>query len=189
MIPDLLLPLITVGLAELGDKTQLSVLLLASRTKNHMELFVGVMMGFLVVDGAAVLIGSSVAELLPISVLKPLSGIIFVIFGILMLRQKDDGSESQTYSRNPLLSGLIMILLAEWGDKTQIAAAIFAAEYNPLQVLIGVMAALTMLSVIAIYLGRFIAQRINCRLISKIAGTLFILIGISFALSAINLYA
>lgn len=182
MIADLLLPLITVGLAELGDKTQLSVLLLASRTKNHIKLFVGVMMGFLVVDGAAVLIGSSVAELLPISVLKPLSGIIFVIFGILMLRQKDESSESQAYSKNPLLSGFTMILLAEWGDKTQIAAGLYAIDYNPIMVLAGTMAALAVNTVIAVYLGRFILTRIKKNVVSRVAGIAFILIGLFFLL-------
>ncbi len=182
MIADLLLPPITVGLAELGDKTHLSVLLLASRTKNHMELFVGVMMGFLVVDGAAVLIGSSVAELFPISVLKPLSGIIFVIFGILMLRQKDESSESQAYSKNPLLSGLTMILLAEWGDKTQIAAGLYAIDYNPIMVLAGTMAALAVNTVIAVYLGRLILTRIKKNVVGRVAGIAFILIGLFFFL-------
>ena len=80
-----------------------------------------------------------------------------------------------------------MIFLSEWGDKTQIAAALFAVEYNPWQVLIGVMTGLALLSILAIYLGKFISGKIDRRLISKIAGALFIVIGISFALSAVDL--
>ena len=53
-----------------------------------------------------------------------------------------------------------MVFLSEWGDKTQIASALFATEYNPWMVLIGVMTSLTVLSVMAIYLGRFIPGRI-----------------------------
>ena len=182
MIADLLLPLVTVALAELGDKTQLSVLLLASRTKQHAELIAGVMMAFLVVDGAAVLIGSSVAELLPISILKPLSGVMFVVFGVLMLRQKDESAEEHLYSRRPLLSGFTMILLTEWGDKTQIAAGLYAVDYNPVMVLAGTMIALAINTVIAVYLGRFILTKIKKDMIHRIAGVAFILIGLSFFL-------
>ncbi len=182
MIADLLLPLVTVALAELGDKTQLSVLLLASRTKHHAELIAGVMMAFLVVDGAAVLIGSSVAELLPISILKPLSGVMFIVFGVLMLRQKDESAEEHLYSRRPLLSGFTMILLTEWGDKTQIAAGLYAVDYNPVMVLAGTMAALAINTVIAVYLGRFILTKIKKDVIHRISGIAFILIGLSFFL-------
>jgi len=76
MLPGLLLPLVAVGLAEPGDKTQLSILLLSSRTKNHLQLLMGVMLAFLIVDGAAILIGSFVISVVPIVFLKIVSSII-----------------------------------------------------------------------------------------------------------------
>jgi putative Ca2+/H+ antiporter (TMEM165/GDT1 family) len=45
-------------------------------------------------------------------------------------------------------------------------------------VLTGVMTALTLLSITAIYLGKIISDKINKKLITKTAGTAFILIGI-----------
>ncbi len=54
MLQEVLASFLVVGLAELGDKTQISVFLLASQTKRYVELFVGVMLAFLVVDGVAV---------------------------------------------------------------------------------------------------------------------------------------
>lgn len=41
MIQEILIPFLAVGLAELGDKTQLAVLSLASKTKKHWELLLG----------------------------------------------------------------------------------------------------------------------------------------------------
>ena len=76
MLPGLLLPLVAVGLAEPGDKTQLSILLLSSRTKNHLQLLMGVMLAFLIVDGTAILIGSFVISVVPIVFLKIVSSII-----------------------------------------------------------------------------------------------------------------
>ncbi len=117
--------------------------------------------------------------------LKLLFAAIFIAFGFLTLRNNNEGEEKDASFQNPFYAGFTMIFLSEWGDKTQIAAALFAVKYSFWQVLIGVMTALALLSVIAVYLGRFIAGRIDRRLISKIAGTLFIVIGISFAFSAI----
>jgi len=67
MIADILTALIAVGLAELGDKTQLSILLLSSKTKKHMHLLLGVILAFLTVDGAASLFGSWIMGLIPIT--------------------------------------------------------------------------------------------------------------------------
>jgi putative Ca2+/H+ antiporter (TMEM165/GDT1 family) len=58
MIVDIMVPLITVGLAELGDKTQLSILIMFSKTREHLKLLLGILLAFLVVDGFAVLFGS-----------------------------------------------------------------------------------------------------------------------------------
>jgi len=178
MIADILAPLIAVGLAELGDKTQLSILLLSSKTKKHMHLLLGVILAFLIVDGAAILFGSWIMGLIPITWLKTASGVIFIIFGVLILKQKETIAESTLYSQNSFLSAFILIFISEWGDKTQIASALFATQYNSLLVLIGIMTALIPLSIMAIYLGRVISNKINKEPITKIAGTAFIIIGI-----------
>jgi len=182
MIEDILIPLIVIGLAELGDKTQLSIFLLCSKTKKHLHLLLGVMLAFLIVDGIAVTVGSWIINIVPINLLKILSGIIFIIFGVLILREKEVKGKSKLYSRNSFLSGFILIFITEWGDKTQIASGIFATKYNALMVLIGAMTALAVLSIMAIYLGRFISSRADKKVVTKIAGTIFILMAISFFL-------
>lgn len=182
MIADILAPLIAVGLAELGDKTQLSVLLLASKTEKHLQLLIGVMLAFFIVDGFAILVGSWITNVIPLNLLKILSGLLFIVFGILILRSGDESGESRLYSQNPFLSAFLLIFITEWGDKTQIAAAIFAAKYDPLMVLVGTMIALAILSVMAIYLGKFISTKIDRKLMTRIAGAVFILMGLSFFL-------
>lgn len=182
MITDILIPLIMIGLAEFGDKTQLSLFLLSSKTKKHLHLLLGAMLAFLIVDGIAVLIGSWIINIVPIRLLKILSGIIFIIFGVLILRNKERKEKSKSYFKNSFLSVFALIFITEWGDKTQIASGIFATKYNPLMVLIGAMTALALLSVMAIYLGRFISNKVDKKVVTKIAGTVFILMGISFFL-------
>lgn len=183
MLADLVIPFITIAIAEFGDKTQLSVLLLSTRTGRHLTLLTGVMSAFLLVDGFAILLGAWITEIVPASILKIISGIIFLLFGIATLRDLDGGgAESRTFDDSPFLSGFLVIFLAEWGDKTQIASALFATQYNPWMVLGGTMLALFMLSLSAIYLGRFILRYVKRRTITMAAGLIFVAMGVALLL-------
>lgn len=180
----ILIPLLAVGLAEIGDKTQLSILLLSSRTREYARLLLGVMLAFLLADGFAILVGSYVNEAMPVTAVKAVSGLVFILFGILILRGEDDGEEEMSLSaRGAFVSGFSMIFLSEWGDKTQIASALFATEYDPIMVFAGVMIALFILTLAAIFLGKNLASRIDRKLMSKVAGGVFILIGLSILIS------
>ena len=172
----------------MGDKTQLSILILSTRTKEYFRLLLGVMLAFLLTDGLAILLGSYVGNLMPVTAVKALSGLVFILFGILILKngpEEEEEAETSLSSRSAFLSGFSMIFLSEWGDKTQIASALFATEYDPHLVLAGVMMALFLLSLMAIFLGRYLASRIDRKLLSRAAGVLFLLIGSSLLLSAL----
>jgi putative Ca2+/H+ antiporter (TMEM165/GDT1 family) len=165
----MIIPLLAVGLAEMGDKTQLSILLLSSRTQEYFRLLLGVMLAFLLADGFAI------------------SGLVFILFGILILKgAQDEEAESNLSAKRAFVSGFSMIFLSEWGDKTQIASALFATEYNPQMVFIGVMIALLLLSIMAIFLGKYLSSRIDRKVITRIGGVVFLLIGLSFLLSAVT---
>lgn len=112
--------------------------------------------------------------------MKIISGIIFIIFGFLILFNRDEDEQKTAPQRNPFIAAFLIIMLTEWGDKTQIAAALFATQYNPFLVLIGTLLGLTFLSFIAIYFGKYISEKVNTRIIGIIAGIVFIILGISF---------
>ncbi len=178
-VTDFTIPFLTVALAELGDKSQILVFLLSSKTKKHFSLLLGVMAGFFVVDGLAILIGSRVVDVIPSFWLKAVTGTVFIVLGVLMLTNKEKDEGKNTHLKNPLVTGFTMIFMAEWGDKTQIASALFATKYEPMAVFVAVIAALLLLSVSAIYLGKIFADKIDKRLTTKIAGVLFMIIGLS----------
>lgn len=180
MIPDILIPLILTSLAELGDKTQVSILLLSSETKRHFHLLLGAVFAFLIVDGVAVLMGSWFINIVPTIFVRILSGIVFLIFGMLLLREKEVKKENKSYFKSSFLSGFILIFLTEWGDKTQITSGLLATKYRPIMVLIGTMIAVTFLSIIEIYLGKLMGNRFNRKIVTRVAGIVFILMGLSF---------
>lgn len=177
---DLLIPFGTILIAELLDKSQLSILLLSSKTKQSLVLLLGVMLAFLIVDGTAIFLGSWIPTLLPEKLVTTLAAVSFFLFGMMALRSKPEDVDQVTTHRNIFFTGFLLVFLAEWGDKTQIAAALFATQYQPVLVLIGVMAALLLLSLLAIYLGHILSSKIERRILTRVTGVLFLLLGITF---------
>jgi len=182
MIYDLLIPLVSVALAEIGDKTQLTLLCLAAKTKRHFSIFLGAMIAFIIVDGIAILAGGFISNLIPVSIIKTISAILFIGFGLSFLLQKLEDHTSCTL-KQPFVSAFSMILFSEMGDKTQIASAVFASNYNALYVFFGVVIGLSIVSIITIQLGQRVLSKINSKLLHKISGIIFIALGIISILS------
>jgi putative Ca2+/H+ antiporter (TMEM165/GDT1 family) len=158
----------------------LSILLLSSKTNKHIYLLLGCILAFLIVDGIAIAAGSWVTSIVPVRFVKIVSGVVFIVFGAIMLLRKEKEEKQKKFYDNAFLSGFILILLTEWGDKTQISSAIFATKFNPILVLIGTMIALTLVSVLAVFFGKFISERVNKKTITKVAAVVFIIMGVAF---------
>jgi len=141
------------------------------------------MLAFLIVDGIAIAAGSWVTSIGPVRFVKIVSGIVFIVFGVVMLLWKEKEDKQKKFYNNAFLSGFILILLTEWGDKTQISSAIFATKFNPPLVLCGTMIALTLVSVLAVFFGKFISERINKKILTKAAAVVFIIMGVVFFFS------
>ena len=78
---------ITVFLAEMGDKTQLTTITLSSTTNKPFAVFVGSSIALILATLLGALAGGSIANLIPAFLLKLLSGIVFLIIGINLLAQ------------------------------------------------------------------------------------------------------
>lgn len=175
-----IIPFATIALAELGDKTQISLLVLSSgRRGNRRALLAGAMAAFLLVDGVAVAFGAIAVEVIPMRWIKIASGILFILFGLLSLRTESDDEKkpSGAATMSPFAAAFAAVSLLEWGDKTQVAAALFAAKFHPIAVLAGTLAALAILSAGAIWLGDALSSRINKKVVSRAASAIFIIMG------------
>ncbi len=175
---DVLIPFLAIAIAELGDKTQVSILLLSSRTKQYHYIFIGVFFAFLIVDGIAIITGNLVSSFVDVTIVKPISGIVFISVGAYMLLNIKHEKKEKAYNTSVLLSAFLMIFFTEWGDKTQVAAALFATRYHAVFVLFGTMLALSILSLLAIFCGKMLCSRLNQKVLGKVAGVVFIILGI-----------
>lgn len=166
--------------AEFGDKTMLAILLLSSKTKHPILLLAGAMLGFLIVDGSAIVFGAWSGQSIPFFWIKLVSGGLFLFLGLKMLLEKSDDSpdEARHHDKHPFFAGFLVIFFAEWGDKTQIASALFASRYNAWMVAAGAMAALFVITAAAAFFGQWIGHRLRPVFIQKAAGILFICMGL-----------
>lgn len=169
-----------VFLAELGDKTQLTAMALAAK-HPWKKIFLGIAAAFALLNAGAVLVGEFLFAFLPIFWIKIVSAILFIFFGlttILARRDEEEEVEGNGKSRRPFVSAFVMILFAEIGDKTQLATASLAAQYDsPLAVFSGSTLALWSVSLLGIFLGAQLSRRVPLHVVHKCAGALFLLFG------------
>ena len=90
----LLTTFITVFLAEMGDKTQLTTITLSSTTNKPLAVFIGSSIALVLATLLGALAGGSISNLIPAFLLKQLSGIVFLIIGINLLTQSKKDSTS-----------------------------------------------------------------------------------------------
>src|SRR3989337_2425733 len=141
--------------AELGDKTQLSVISLSSNYKCA-PVFAGSMLAFLTVNGISIAVGGPLLALVPMRYVQIVSGIVFVIFGIVPLLRKEKTEEVNVNKRRsniPVLASFSLIALMELGDKTQIITITLAAQSSPIHVLVGMLSAFALLTGAAVLIG------------------------------------
>lgn len=101
---DFLIPFLTIGLAELGDKTQITVVCLASKTNKYIELLIGVTFAFVIVDGLAIVLGNYISHRIPTNYIQIISGVVFIIFGVIILLNSKDEEDTCTL-KNPTIPG------------------------------------------------------------------------------------
>jgi putative Ca2+/H+ antiporter (TMEM165/GDT1 family) len=180
MLQAFLLIFVSIFLAQMGDKTQLITLLLAAKTKKHFLLFLAIMLGFLIGVTLAVFVGAGISQIIPRNVIKIASAVIFILLGLFLLCKKETANKhfKQLRFGNQFITTSLIILVADFGDKTQIALALFAISNNPFLVIAAGILALSAVTILTIYFSKAITAKIKPFIIEKAAGALFILMGI-----------
>ncbi|MFE6944262.1 TMEM165/GDT1 family protein [Streptomyces chartreusis] len=171
-----------VFLAELPDKTALAGLVLGTRYRAS-YVFAGVAAAFAVHVALAVAAGS-VLTLLPQQILHALTGVLFLGGAAVLLMKKDEDEGEVRKPENQSFwkvsgAGFMLILVAEFGDLTQIMTANLAARYDdPLSVGIGAVLALWAVAGIGIVGGKALMKRVPLKLITKVAALVMLALGL-----------
>jgi len=174
----------TMALAELGDKTQITILFLSTQIQKPIRLLLGIFTAFLVADGVAVMFGSVMKHILPTHILRIVGSLIFMALGLSILIGWRSGERInvERVFKNSFTAGFSATFLAELCDKTQISAGVLAARFNCLEVFAAAMIALITVSVLTIILGRMVLERVGEERMLRISGAGFLLVGVLFLL-------
>jgi putative Ca2+/H+ antiporter (TMEM165/GDT1 family) len=174
--------------AELPDKTALASLILGSRYRPG-YVFAGVAAAFAVHVGLAIAAGSLLG-LLPRRPLQAIAAALFALGAVLLLRGRPEQEDEHVdlHGRPPgfwrvAAMSFMVILIAEFGDLTQIATATLAARYhNPASVAAGAILALWAVAGLAILGGRGLLRVIPLTWVTRIAALVMLaLAGFSLA--------
>jgi len=179
LVEAFLVPLISIVVMELGDKTQLAIIALSATNRKPLLIFVGAMVAFSLVNGLGVLAGEGLLQVVPVAVLSKVSGLIFLLMGFFLIVKRTDADRpSRGMSGGILSTAFISTFLAELGDKTQIATITLAAKYGaPAEVILGVMSALALVTGIGVALGAKFSDRIPRNRMRIVAGALLVAVG------------
>ena len=178
-------------LAELPDKTMIATLLLSTHFHRRLPVWGGVTLGYAVHVLLAVIFGTALSQL-PKTPIHVLVGLLFLTGGIMTWRAGSSAGHDETAKWSASMSNArvvwtaaSVILVAEFGDLTQLATAGFAARFDdPIAVGFGSIAALSSVSGLAVLAGGWLQKKVPLNKIQRTAAVLFASIGIVTLVSA-----
>ncbi|MCF2970008.1 TMEM165/GDT1 family protein [Synechococcus sp. Nb3U1] len=187
--------LLLVTVAEFGDKTFFTPLILAMRHPRRW-VFLGAWAALAVMTVLAVAVGQLLFSLFPATWVQILSTGVFLAFGLKMLSQAHQMTPQHEMEEEEEALKLVeqaeekgagrggawavvseaftLTAVAELGDKTQVATISLAAAHPGFSVLAGATLGHGLMVGVAVLGGRFLANHISERAIHWIGGSLFL---------------
>ena len=175
-----LLSTAVVGLAEIGDKTQILSLMLAARFQRPLPIIFGTFFATIANHAAAGLTGTYFGSLLSGPWMRWILGLSFLSVAVWALfPDKYEGNETPISRSGAFISTLIALFIAEIGDKTQIATVGLAARFEQFYaVVIGTTLGMMLANIPAVLLGDRIAEKLPMKAIRITAAVVFAALGV-----------
>lgn len=178
---ELLRAFFTVFPAELPDKTMFATIVLVARFRRPAWVWVGVVAAFVIHVVVAVAAGSLLGRL-PDQLVLAVVLVLFTVGSVLLLRAARAGEEEtdeELESERPtawatVVGSFGVILIAEWGDLTQLATASLAARSTaPIATAVGAWLALAAVAGIAATFGRQLIERVPIHRVNYVGAAVF----------------
>jgi putative Ca2+/H+ antiporter (TMEM165/GDT1 family) len=168
-----------VAIAEIGDKTQLLAMLLATRYRRPVPIILGILVATLANHALAASVGAAVAAWLgPDAMRWILGGLFIAMAGWCLIPDKEDEGPKAAGTLGAFLATTVAFFLVEMGDKTQIATVALAARFqNIVAVTAGTTVGMMLANVPAVLFGDVLARKIPLKLVRICAAVSFVLLG------------
>ena len=179
-----------VAFAEIGDKTQLLAIVLATRFKRPVPIILGILAATLANHFLAALVGAEAAAWLQGQWFRYLVAASFVAMGFwtLVPDKLDDAKDAKAPHSGAFLTTLVAFFLVEMGDKTQLATIALGARFHDVvAVTTGTTLGMMLANVPAVLLGNALIERVPLTLVRAGAALLFVVIGVWLGLQTAGL--
>ncbi|PNU05957.1 TMEM165/GDT1 family protein [Novosphingobium guangzhouense] len=170
-----------VALAEIGDKTQLLAIVLATRFRRPWPIVAGIFVATIANHFLAALVGEQAAAFLDGRWFRYLVAASFIVMaGWTLIPDKFDEDEEARPSRfGPFVATAIAFFLVEMGDKTQLATIALGARFQSVvPVMMGTTIGMMLANVPAVFLGNELIKRVPLNVVRTVAALLFLVIGL-----------
>ena len=168
-----------VAVAEIGDKTQLLAIVLATRFRRPWPIVLGILAATLANHALAAFAGQFAAGLLDGQAFRLAVAASFIAMGLWTLVPDKLGEDEQPRARGGVfLTTLVAFFLVEMGDKTQLATVALGAQFGNLVVVTaGTTLGMLIANVPAVLLGHALVERLSLKAVRIVAALSFIGVG------------
>jgi len=175
-----LISLASVALGELGDRTQLLALLLATQLRRPVAVLFGILAATLANHALAALAGQWAGALLDPRWLRWILGLSFLVLAAwVFVPEKVDERPRAVASYGAFIVTATTFFLAEMGDKTQIITLALAAKFhNLLPVVSGTVMGMMLVNVPTVLLAAQVTRIVPVRWIRIAAALVYALLGV-----------
>lgn len=171
-----------VALAEMGDKTQLLAMLLATRFRKPVPIILGIFAATILNHFLAALVGHSIAGVLTQPWFRYAVAASFIAMALWTLvpdKIDEDAPLAAPSKAGVFLTTAIAFFLVEMGDKTQVATVALGARFdNLLAVTAGTTFGMMAANVPAVIFGETLAKKVPMRALQLSAALLFLGLGL-----------
>lgn len=171
--------LLFVVLAEMGDKTQLLAMAFAARYPWRTVMW-GVFAATILNHLLAVVVGSYLTHVIPLSYVQIAAAASFIVFGLWTIRGDTLDCDDEKACRSPFWTVAVAFFIAEMGDKTQLATVALAAQFaTVVPVWLGTTTGMLIADGIGIIFGIVMGKKIPERTVKWVAALIFIAFGLA----------
>ena len=174
-----LISTMVVGLAEIGDKTQILSLMLAARFQRPVPIIFGILFATVANHAAAGLAGVYFGSLLSGAWMRWILGLSFLSVAVWALfPDKYEGNDKTISRAGAFAATLVAFFLAEIGNKTQIATIGLAARFEQFYpVVLGTTLGMMLANIPAVLIGDRVADKLPVKAIRIAAAVVFAALG------------
>jgi len=181
-----LVAIVTIAIAEIGDRTQLLSLALAAHYRRPWPIIAGIFVATIANHSVAGLLGAWFGVLLTPRVLDILVGASMMAMALWVLHADTLRGNPDISNGGAFFATLVAFFIAEIGDKTQIATLALAAAYpNLVAIVAGTTAGMLVANIPAVFLGDALSGRLPIRAMNYVAAVIFGALGLVFIARAV----